>query len=181
MTNIKGTINPEFCKSLNEAIFDATTKTVVGLFGSKLAICQNKMDTDDATLLVSVTVPLMEGMEGIILRLVFDKQFLKTLVLGITSGTNSINDAVYEDAASELANIIGNKVKSFLNSHGFFIIMEHPVIETEEEIKEESDPKDRITELNLSLGESQQTGSPIIYICAKLRNHLAIGLEADLQ
>ena len=67
----------------------------------------------------------------------FDKLLLRVLLEDIYPAELLQDPMVYSDAASEIANIVGNNVKKYLNEHGFHLLLDIPYVEKQMPPKEE--------------------------------------------
>lgn len=150
---IKEKINQDVRRDLQQVVNRAAEDTVATLFGSILCVSNEKLGSKSDELVVRVD--LKQGVEGITLRLVFDYEFILTVVVGYYS-SEAINEqerGICEDAACELANIICNQIKRFLNEQGLLLFMDLPAIETAESVKEQG--RENILDLYFSLMENQ--------------------------
>ena len=123
-------INDEFLKELQEIINSSAVKTVQQIFGYEIHSDSEKLG-DGAIVIAHVT--FLDDFETINFCFVFDLTFVRTLISQLYPldkfGEVETKEAC-EDTASELANIISNKIKYFMNSNGFQSIMELPTAET---------------------------------------------------
>lgn len=67
----------------------------------------------------------------IALRFIFTKNLLKPLLKNLYSDDFLEKQEVYEDAASEIVNILCNQVKKYLNDHGYSLDFERPEMDTQ--------------------------------------------------
>jgi hypothetical protein len=122
------------------AISDSVLKTVEALFGLRLhpsirngaggaarhGAGRDKDGAKTAPASFVVHVTLSQGEAQARLRLIFDRHLLETLVSDFYPREALRRDAVLEDAAAEIANVICNKIKAFVNRRGFGLEMGFP-------------------------------------------------------
>lgn len=118
-------------EDLQQTIVQATIETIETFFGCPLKITAEKPLHDMGDIVACV--PFRQGVETIILRLAFDKKFICALTSTFydTDIKDDKHREMCEDAASELANIIGNRVKFCMNSHAFTFVIDLPYVEYE--------------------------------------------------
>jgi two-component system chemotaxis response regulator CheY len=119
VTDLHGLLDEILNRTGNElmgAISDSVMKTVETLFGKQLEAAQpEKRHLPSA---YAATVKLTQGQASADLRLVFDRALLETLVSEIYSREEAHSEAVLKDAASEISNIVCNRIKAFANAKG---------------------------------------------------------------
>lgn len=129
--NIAQKISIPLREGLQQTIIQATIETIETFFGCHLKIASEKPVHDMGDIVACV--PFRQGIETVLLRLAFDRGFMCALTSTFydTDIKNDKHREMCEDAASELANIIGNRVKFFMNSHAFTFVIDLPYIEHE--------------------------------------------------
>lgn len=150
MKNIAEKLAPALREDLKNTIIQATTETVEAFFGCRIDITSEKQNIDNNFIIACV--PFRQESEAILLRLAFEKAFIRDLTSAFYSGDfdGSEKDRVDEDAASELANIIGNRVKFFMNAHAFDFDIDLPYIERASTTRSD---KVKIIDLNFKMNE----------------------------
>ena len=115
MTSFYTIINDEFKVSLAEKVHTASVETIRTMFGYDLEVSDTDQEIDNQH--IAVRVAMSQGVESIVIRMIYNRNFIMQLVGGcyIKGPCTPSDDEMCEDAACELANIIGNKIKSHLN------------------------------------------------------------------
>ena len=113
---------------LTGAISDSVLQTVAAMFGRKI-YAAGAVNRKAEAPPFAVSVLLMQEKSAARLRMVFDRQLLEPLVADVYSAEDLRNDAVLKDAASEIANVVGNRIKAFVNGKGFAVTMGFPEAE----------------------------------------------------
>lgn len=106
-----------------EALSASVMETIEAMFGQKLEAADGKKKENTA---IAVGIMLEQGKEKAKLRLVFDRNLLEDLGSKVYSEEELKSDSVIKDAASEVANVVCNKIKAFLNARGFQLTMGFP-------------------------------------------------------
>ena len=83
---------------------------------------------------------LMQGNEKARLRLIFERVMLEQLASKVYSKEELQDDRIVKDAASEVTNIVCNKIKAFLNERGFQLTMSLPQEDSPDTPSSSGDP-----------------------------------------
>lgn len=106
-----------------EALSASVMETIEAMFGQKLEAADGQKKENSA---IAVSIMLEQGKERAKLRLVFDRHLLEDLGSKVYSDEELKDEGVIKDAASEVANVVCNKIKAFLNTRGFQLTMGFP-------------------------------------------------------
>ncbi len=128
MGKLLGDVMERIGEDLTTNISGAVLETVETLFGEKMYMVDAK-DRKEGFSSLAVNVVLTQGSKNARLRLVFDCSLIETLALTVYPKTALEDGSVLEDAAAEVANIICNKIKAFINAKGFSIEMGFPEVD----------------------------------------------------
>lgn len=109
----------EFTEALSASVMD----TIEAMFGQKLEAADAQKRENTA---IAVGIMLEQGKEKARLRLVFERHLLEDLGSKVYSEEELKDEGVIKDAASEVANVVCNKIKAFLNARGFQLTMGFP-------------------------------------------------------
>lgn len=147
---IKKSTDLSFHAALQETISQITRESLETFFNCKLNVADHSdLDKDS---IITACVAFRQGLESVTLRLSFDESFILALISNFYESdfVDENQRALCEDAASELANVISNRVKYFMNSHDFTFFIDMPYIERDSN----SRTPDKIIDLNFSMQEA---------------------------
>ncbi len=116
-------------KGVEEIIRTTTCSTLKTLFEVDAVYCIGKNDasaTDKSNHYLCRASLMENGESCMTIFLSFDAQMLHDVLQGVYSPSALEDPAVFQDAASEIANIIGSSVKAYLNGNGFNVCLEMP-------------------------------------------------------
>ncbi len=113
---------------LTQVITDAVLKTVKGLFSQKMYAAQGRTKRDVPPG-YAASVVLAQGPSSFRLRVAVDDNLLKTLVVAVFPLEAANSEDTLRDVASEISNILGGQVKTFVNQKGFDVSRDLPVVE----------------------------------------------------
>lgn len=116
----------DFAEALSSSVMD----TIETMFGQKMEQAKDKKGEKNRDLATSIL--LTQGKEKARLRLVFDRGMLEQLASKVYSAEEMKDDRIMKDAASEVTNVVCNKIKAFLNERGFQLNMSLPQEDTPE-------------------------------------------------
>ncbi len=119
--------NQEFIQGLHDTITVSTIETFDQIFGHKLSFSAGNSvyETD----IITANAEFWEGFETFSIFFIFEKTMLLSLMGSIYNDKTLTPDKIDElckDMVCELVNIIGNKIKVFINQHGLRSSMEIP-------------------------------------------------------
>lgn len=160
MTNICEKLDIAMRDELRDILADVTAKTLETFFGCKITATENAQIDYHRSIVACVI--LRQGIEAVTLRLIFDYSFINKLVVGFYGNSNRSGDeelAMCEDAVSEMANIISNKVKYFMNNNGFSFYIDTPYIE-----KNIDDHENSIINLNFTISDSDVSENSLVCV-----------------
>jgi YesN/AraC family two-component response regulator len=109
----------EFAEALSNSVMD----TIETMFGQKMQQAQAKKRENRE---LAVSIMLTQGKDKARLRLVFDRAMLEQLAAKVYTPEEMKDDRIMKDAASEVTNVVCNKIKAFLNERGFKLNMSLP-------------------------------------------------------
>ncbi len=115
-------------KELKRSIIDQVEKTFSIMFNVKVQSIDNiyvSFNDDDMV----AKVEMHQNDVDVVLRFIFPRPLLKPLLLKIYPPAMATHEVAYEDAACEIANIVCNGVKTFLNQNGYKLLMQIPKID----------------------------------------------------
>lgn len=123
-------------RELENTIASSTIETFEQIFGYKLSF-KPANDTVYSSDMIVANVEFWENFETFNVCFIFEKELILSLVGKVyEQGMMELNaaDELCKDAVCELANIISNKIKLFINKQGFNSVMEIPTAEIMNEI-----------------------------------------------
>lgn len=121
----------EMVQGLQDTIALSTIETIDQIFGYKLSF-NKESDTSYNSDAIIANVEFWENFDTFHVCFIFEKELIFSLVGSMYDDQKPDQDAINEickDAVCELANIISNKIKLFINKHGFNSVMEIPSAE----------------------------------------------------
>jgi hypothetical protein len=116
-------------KDVTTIISQAVVETVQVMFGQHIEVLRTARPVEADT--VSVRVLLLQDEMCVVFRFAFERSLLVKLISSFYPSDAQQDDLPYEDGASEIANIVCNRVKKFLNQQGYNLVMHLPEIERE--------------------------------------------------
>lgn len=116
----------DFAEALSSSVMD----TIETMFGQKMEQAKDKKGEKNRDLATSIM--LTQGKDKARLRLVFDRTMLEQLASKVYTAEEMKDDRIMKDAASEVTNVVCNKIKAFLNERGFQLNMSLPQEDTPE-------------------------------------------------
>jgi hypothetical protein len=114
-------------KDVTDIVAQAVIDTVRVMFGQHIEVVRSNRPAEKDT--VTVRVLLLQKEMSAVFRFAFDKPLLVSLISSHYPPEMLQDDVPYEDGASEIANIVCNRVKKYLNQQGYNLAMHFPEIE----------------------------------------------------
>ncbi len=114
---------------VTEIVTRSVIHTVNTMFGQNIEAVRSNMPVKGDT--VTVRVLLLQDDTCAVFRFAFDRALLVTLISSYYPPETLEGNFPFEDGASEIANIVCNRVKKFLNQQGYNLAMSLPEIERE--------------------------------------------------
>lgn len=119
---------------------------------------------------IIANVELWQGLESLKFYFVFQKTFIETLLSLAQTGMDAdqlSNKEVCEDAAREIANIISNKIKAFINTNGYQFLIDLPEAQTSA-YNADSEKKERVICINFA--NTPEALPPDSILCVDMLN-----------
>lgn len=117
-------------KEISEVVGNSVVNTVNTMFGDNLVHKKNAPGDSELKKSVVVTVKLEHPADlSIDLCFNFETSLLTALAAGIYPKDIPASNAIFEDLASEIANIVTNKTRAFLMDQGHDLAMNFPHVE----------------------------------------------------
>lgn len=123
------TLDQSVIEGLEQTITASTIETFDQIFGHKLSFgdAAASQDTD----VIVANVEFWESFETFSVFFIFEKALILSLIRSIYDEQTLRQDVdeICKDTVCELANIIGNKIKYYINQMGYSSVMEIPTAE----------------------------------------------------
>ena len=116
-----------FRQGIAQIISTSVTTTMETLFNVSIDVCENMQQESSADYVVCCG-DLVQDDAHATLMFLFDLNLIKLLVHRTFAAEDLENAEMYESAALEVVNIIGNKLKSYLNVRGYKLEMVIPYV-----------------------------------------------------
>lgn len=120
-------IAPELLKELEDIISNSTIDTMNQIFGFQVSYNPDSLEYSPELIIASVE--FWDVLDSFTVTYIFERELILSLVKNIydpATITKEGADEICKDTVSELANVISNKIKAFINRHGFNSVMEIP-------------------------------------------------------
>lgn len=134
---------------LAEIVTSSVVYTVSTMFGHKIDVLRSE-SYEPAARAVTARVILFQDDNYAIFRFAFDRAMLMMLMSKFYPPEVLEAEKPFEDSACEIANIVCNRVKSYLNEQGFNLVMHLPSVE-----RGKVDDKGKIVNLNFTLNQDR--------------------------
>jgi hypothetical protein len=123
-------ITPQVGRELALVIGESVVETIEIMFGQKISMDQLAADFTPERA-IAANMVLRQGDETARLRMLFDRELIQRLVSGFYPAEMLANDAVLQDAACEISNIVCNRVKLYLNTRGLDVALGLPFADSD--------------------------------------------------
>ncbi len=120
--------NQELARSISGIIRQSVTNTIATLFNVSVNASEDvhKVPSGDDFVCCG---ELVQDDARATLMFLFDRELIERLLGCVFSASELIDDtAIYESAALEIVNIVGNNLKMYLNVHGYKLNMSIPYV-----------------------------------------------------
>ena len=113
--------------NITKIIHDSVTTTIATIFNVSIDSCANthKVSFNDDYICCG---ELIQDDARAKLMFVFDRDLIERLMQCVFSASELADPNIYESAALEIVNIVGNNLKTYLNIHGYKLHMALPYI-----------------------------------------------------
>lgn len=135
---LRDQITPQIGRELALVIGESVVETIEVMFGQKITVDEIFAVLPDQRV-IAANMLLKQGHDSARLRMLFDRNLVLRLVSGFYPREMLENDGVLQDAACEIANIVCNRVKLYLNSKGLNISLGIPYADSDDAAQSDHD------------------------------------------